>query len=41
MINILSFYYQIIINEYDIDNKGYFHYNNHLFYLCKYERDIN
>ncbi len=37
---ILSYYYQIIIDNKKIDNNGYFSYNNHLFCLYKYQRKI-
>ena len=38
--DILSYYYHIIISDDKIDN-GYFSYNNHLFYLYKYIRNID
>lgn len=38
--NILSYYYHIIISDDKIDN-GYFSYNNHLFCLYKYVRNID
>ena len=41
MKNILNYYYKIIINDNEINDKGYFSYNNHLFYLCEYKRNIN
>ena len=37
---ILSYYYQIIIDNKKIDSKGYFSYNNHLFCLYKYQRNV-
>lgn len=40
MKNILNYYYRIIIDEDDINN-GYFSYDNHLFFLCEYRRNIN
>ncbi len=39
MKNILYYFYQIVVDENDID-KGYFSYNNHLFYLSFYSRNI-
>ena len=39
MKNILNYYYQIIID--DIDSKGYFSYNNHLFCLYEYKRNTS
>jgi len=40
MKDILRDYYQIIIDDKSIRDKKYFSYNNHLFYLYKYERNI-
>ena len=40
MKNILNYYYQIIIDDGKIDGNGYFSYDNHLFCLYKYERNI-
>ena len=40
MKNILYYFYQIIIDENKINN-GYFSYQNHLFLLYKYQRNIN
>lgn len=39
MKNILSNYYQIIIDDKSYQDKNYFSYNNHLFSLQKYERN--
>ena len=39
MRNILSYYYQIIVSDDKIDDRGYFSYNNHLFCLYKYRRN--
>ena len=41
MKNILNYYYQIIIDDNKIDDDGYFSYNNHLFCLSIYHRNIN
>lgn len=41
MENILKYYYEIIVEKDKIDNKGYFSYNNHLFCLYEYKRNIN
>ncbi len=41
MKNILNYYYKIIVDESEINEKGYFSYNNHLFSLYKYKRNIN
>ncbi len=41
MRNILSYYYQIIVDDDKIDDNGYFSYDNHLFCLYKYKRNIN
>ena len=38
MKNILNYYYGIIVDN--IDNNGYFSYNNHLFCLYQYHRNI-
>ena len=40
MKNILNYYYEIIVDDHNINN-GYFSYNNHLFYLCEYKRNTN
>ena len=40
MKNVLNYYYGIIIDEEKI-NHGYFSYNNHLFCLYEYKRNIN
>ena len=40
MKDILRTYYQIIIDDKSLRDKEYFSYNNHLFYLYKYERNI-
>ena len=40
MKDILRYYYQIIIDDKSIEDKNYFSYNNHLFSLYKYERNI-
>ena len=40
MKNILNYYYQMIISE-DKINNGYFSYNNHLFYIGIYNRNLN
>ena len=37
---ILEFYYRIIIDNKIIDKNGYFSYNNHLFCLYQYQRNI-
>ncbi len=39
MKDILNYYYQIIIDD-KVDNRGYFSYDNHLFCLYKYERNL-
>ena len=39
--NILQYYYAMIINSSKLDNSGYFSYNNHLFCLYEYKRNIN
>lgn len=39
MRNILQLFYEMIVNPNDIDNKGYFSYNNHLFCLYEYKRN--
>lgn len=39
MKNILSYFYQIIINDNDINNEGYFFYNNNYFKLETYLRN--
>ena len=39
--NILKYYYEIIVEKDKIDNQGYFSYNNHLFCLYEYKRNIN
>ena len=39
MRNILNYYYGIIVDK--IDNNGYFSYNNHLFCLYEYQRNID
>ena len=41
MKNILDYYYQIIVDDKDIDNKGYFSYNSHHFCLYEYKRNIS
>lgn len=41
MKNILNYYYQIIIDDDNIDYNGYFTYNNHSFCLYQYKRSIN
>lgn len=41
MKNILQYYYEIIISSNKINDKGYFSYNNHLFCLYEYQRNIN
>ena len=41
MKNILNYYYQIVIEETMINKDGYFSYNNHLFCLYEYRRNIN
>lgn len=41
MKNILNYYYKIIIDDDNIDDNGYFSYNNHLFCLYHYKRNIN
>lgn len=41
MKNILNYYYQIIIDDDKINSNGYFSYNNHLFCLYKYQRNID
>ena len=40
MQNILNYYYQIIIDDNKINDKGLFVYNNHLFCLYEYKRNI-
>lgn len=40
MKNILNYYYKFIVDENNITN-GYFPYNNHLFCLYEYRRNIN
>ncbi len=39
MKNILNYYYQIIVD--DINDSGYFEYNNHHFCLYEYRRNLN
>ena len=39
MKDVLDYYYRMIIDDDDIDDKGYFSYNNHLFCLKKYLRN--
>lgn len=41
MKNILSYYYQMIIDDKSYQDKNYFSYNNHLFCLYKYERNVD
>lgn len=41
MKNILNYYYRIIIDDNKINNNGYFSYDNHLFCLYEYKRNIN
>lgn len=41
MKNILNYYYKIIIDDSNINENGYFSYNNHLFCLYQYKRNIN
>lgn len=41
MKNVLQLFYQIVVNDNDIDNEGYFFYNNNYFQIKKYLRDIN
>lgn len=41
MKNILNYYYKIIVDDNRIDDNGYFSYNNHLFCLYEYKRNIN
>ena len=41
MKNILNYYYKIIIDENEINDNGYFSYNNHLFCLYEYKRSIS
>jgi len=41
MKNILSYYYQIIIDDKSYQDETYFSYNNHLFSLYRYERNID
>lgn len=40
MKNILNYYYRIIVDDSKINDDGYFSYNNHLFCLCEYKRNI-
>lgn len=40
MKNILNYYYKLIVDDSKINN-GYFSYNNHLFCLYEYRRNIN
>lgn len=39
MKNILQFFYQIVVNDDDLDNEGYFFYNNNYWQLKKYLRN--
>ena len=41
MKNILNYYYRIIIDDNNINDKGYFSYDDHLFCLYEYKRNIN
>ena len=41
MKSILNYYYQIIIDDNKIDDNGSFIYNNHMFCLYEYRRNIN
>ena len=39
MKNILQFFYQIVVNDNDIDNEGYFFYNKNYWQIKKYLRN--
>ena len=39
MKNILNYYYGIIVDN--VNNNGYFSYDNHLFCLYEYQRNID
>ncbi len=41
MKNILNYYYQMIVEENMINELGYFSYNNHLFCLYEFRRNVN